>query len=298
MTTRSSNPPSGPGITGPVKPHRKPRRRPRRTAARLDDSPSERNKSIEDYLKDKVFRSQSSSAQTPTPRRSCLPVSPSAGATGTMTCLGWSHETHHCRWSHCSTWHEIVPSKCPRTPCSGSVWPPSPAFYSRSVTSSGETWRWAGGSITDSSENWPVIAVVRSPSAGGPYESDGPPDMLEAFMRHAWQVRVGLARNPALSLELQYRLANDSRKEVRRAIANREDAIPDVLRRLGERDPDHVVRMNVLANRSTPQETVEYLAKHGNVVVIRAARKRLERPDIYFADQRLMQLRERLEYRL
>ena len=125
-----------------------------------------------------------------------------------------------------------------------------------------------------------------------------PPDMLEAFMRHAWQVRAGLAGNPALSLALQERLANDSRKEVRREIAKRTDAIPDVLRRLGERDPDHVVRMNVLANRNTPQETVEYLAKHGNVVVISAARKRLERPDIYFADQRLMRLRERLEFRL
>ena len=125
-----------------------------------------------------------------------------------------------------------------------------------------------------------------------------PPDMLVAFMRHAWQVRVGLARNPALSFELQERLANDSRKEVRRAIANREDAIPDVLRRLGERDPDPRGSDERVGEPQHPSRDRQYLAACGNVVVISAARKRLERPDIYFADQRLMRLRERLEFRL
>ena len=124
-----------------------------------------------------------------------------------------------------------------------------------------------------------------------------PMDMLEGFVRHAWEVRAGLASNPVLPVHLQMKLAQDPRREVRRVVARRTKVSPEVLRYLGENDTDQRVHLNLVGNAKTPDITLKHLAEHGRLAVRREVEARMESPKMYLHGPRaVMQLiHQRLE---
>ena len=105
-----------------------------------------------------------------------------------------------------------------------------------------------------------------------------PADMLEDFMRHAWQVRAALAGNPALPAHLIARLAEDPRREVRQNIVRRERVPPEVLHKMALNDTDETVRMGLVRHTLTPEDAIAHLDRVGSPVIRDAIRRRSEMP--------------------
>lgn len=91
---------------------------------------------------------------------------------------------------------------------------------------------------------------VRCAAARNP---DCPPDLMESYLRHAWEVRRDLAENASLPVGLQHRLAADPQIPVRVAVASRCSVDPQVLLALGTVDEDPHVQFAVAQNPNTPE---------------------------------------------
>tara|TARA_B100000575_G_C23099480_1_gene634284 strand:+ start:452 stop:1276 length:825 start_codon:yes stop_codon:yes gene_type:complete len=91
---------------------------------------------------------------------------------------------------------------------------------------------------------------VRCAAARNP---DCPQDLMESYLRHAWEVRRELASNASLPVRLQHRLAADPQIPVRLAIASRPSVDPLVLVALGTVDEDPYVQFAVAQNPNTSE---------------------------------------------
>jgi hypothetical protein len=123
--------------------------------------------------------------------------------------------------------------------------------------------------------------------------SQCPPEMLEGFLRHAWQVRVALTHNPALPPHLQHRLAEDPKREVRADLARHSEVELDVLDTLGKPD-DHIhVQMAVALNLRCPDHVLARLQEHGHPQV-RSFIARRQKSIGHLFDARIQYLEESL----
>jgi hypothetical protein len=94
-------------------------------------------------------------------------------------------------------------------------------------------------------------AAARNPSC--------PLDLLEDYPRHAWPVRAALASNPILPLALQLRLAEDPKRQVRRAISVRNPVDEAVLRELCHSEQHPLVLRGIAQNPSTTDGLLDEL---------------------------------------
>ena len=92
--------------------------------------------------------------------------------------------------------------------------------------------------------------AVRCAAARNP---DCPPDLMESYLRHAWEVRRDLAGNESLPVGLQHRLAADPQIPVRVAVASRVCVDPQVLVALGTVAEDPRVQFAVAQNPNAPE---------------------------------------------
>ena len=101
---------------------------------------------------------------------------------------------------------------------------------------------------------------VRAAAARNP---DCPMDLLEDYPRHAWPVRAALASNPSLPLALQLRLAQDPKRQVRKALSVRDPVDEAVLNVLCHSTQHPLVLRGIARNPSTPDNLLDELMVWG-----------------------------------
>jgi hypothetical protein len=100
-------------------------------------------------------------------------------------------------------------------------------------------------------------------------------DIWQEIIRRYPDMRVWVARNKTVPLNILEILSHDENADVRYAVAMKRKSSQDILQRLAQ-DPDESVRLRVALNPKTPKVLLEQLLHDKWSRVVEEAKNRLE----------------------